>query len=376
MVFGTRPEAIKMAPLFHSLKENKNFDTLVCVTGQHRSMLDQVLSLFEITPDFDLNIMKSGQDLFDVTTAVLQGLKDVLSKTEPDLVLVHGDTTTAFATSIACFYKNIKVGHIEAGLRTYDLQKPFPEEFNRQGIRLLANWHFCPTDSSKTNLLRENVNPSHITVTGNTVIDALKWTLHKTQNNPIIFKTILENLNSQLSFNFENEKFILITGHRRENFGSGFINICNAISILAKKYPEIQFVYPVHLNPNVQEPVNRILNNLKNVWLIDPLEYEPFTYLLSKCYLILTDSGGVQEEAPSLGKPVLVMRELTERPEAIEAGTVQLVGSDTKTIVDGTSNLLDNAEIYQKMAKACNPYGDGTACQQIVKFLSTNLLSN
>jgi len=323
LVFGTRPEAIKMAPLVHRLcAEPDQFDVLVCVTGQHREMLDQVLGIFEITPDIDLNVMKQGQDLFDVTSSILMEMRVVFTKHKPDLVLVHGDTTTTFATSVAAFYSGVPVGHVEAGLRTYDLHAPFPEEFNRQVASMVTRWHFAPTDSSRDNLLVERAKPDSIIVTGNTVIDALFWVLERIASDSKRRATLETMLHEALSFQWKEEKFVLVTGHRRENFGDGFLQICSAIQQLARLYPMVHFVYPVHLNPHVRKPVNEILADLDNVHLINPLEYEPFVYLLKHAYLVLTDSGGIQEEAPSLGKPVLVMRDVTERPEAVEAGTV------------------------------------------------------
>lgn len=359
IVFGTRPEAIKMAPLVHELKKYKKFDVKVLVTAQHRHMLDQVLKLFEIVPDFDLDLMKPNQDLTDITTKILQGCRDIFSKFQPDLVCVHGDTTTTMATSLASFYHKIDVAHIEAGLRTYDIFSPYPEEFNRQLTTKVSRFHFAPTAASKQNLLNENVPENRIIVTGNTVIDAL-----------LSAKSKLEQIkNIDCSYSPGARKFVLITGHRRENFGEGFINICQAIKDLSKKFEDLDFVYPVHLNPNVKKPVEDILTGLSNVHLIEPLEYLPFVYLMNRSYLILTDSGGVQEEAPSLGKPVLVMRETTERPEAVEAGTVRLVGSSRSKIVDEVSQLIESPDVYEAMKKAHNPYGDGQACQRIAKFL-------
>ena len=324
LVFGTRPEAIKMAPLVKAFEKEKNIISKVCVTAQHREMLDQVLDMFDIKPDYDLNIMKAGQDLFDVTTNVLLGLKDVLNDFNPDVVLVHGDTTTTSASSLAAFYSKIKVGHVEAGLRTGDIYSPWPEEANRQITGVLANYHFAPTTTSENNLLKENKNPNDIIVTGNTVIDALFLALDKIEKNTNLKSKIVDSINSQYKLQ-DNKKIILVTGHRRENFGQGFVNICEALKTLALNNPDIDIVYPVHLNPNVQKPVNEILSNTPNVYLIEPLQYEQFIYMMNKSYFIITDSGGVQEEAPSLGKPVLVMRDTTERPEAVDAGTVKLV---------------------------------------------------
>ena len=327
VAFGTRPEAIKMAPLCHRLQRTKDIDTVICVTAQHREMLDQVLDIFDLSPDIDLNLMKKRQDLFDVTTNILLKMREILSDIKPDLVLVHGDTTTTFATSLACFYLGIKVGHIEAGLRTNNIYAPFPEEYNRQTTTIIANYHFAPTVLSRQNLMNEGVNKDDVIVTGNTVIDALHYVLRKIREDENKSTSIIFSINQYLKFNWRVDRFILITGHRRENFGDGFVEICEAIRDLAKRYKDIHFVYPVHLNPNVQKPVNEILSDLDNIWLIEPLKYEDFVYLLDYSYIVLTDSGGIQEEAPSLGKPVLVMRDMTERPEALKAGTVKLVGS-------------------------------------------------
>lgn len=372
LVFGTRPEAIKMAPLVHELRADPDqFDLLVCVTAQHREMLDQVLRVFEITPDIDLNLMKPGQDLFDVTASILTGMREVFALHQPDAVLVHGDTTTTLGTAMAGFYAGVPVGHIEAGLRTYDLYAPFPEEFNRQVASKVTHWHFAPTVLSRDNLLAERVSSASITVTGNTVIDALHWVLARIDSDSERRIEMDTKLADALGFGWKNKKFVLVTGHRRENFGDGFLQICAAIRDLALHYKNTHFVYPVHLNPNVREPVNNILAGLNNVYLIEPLEYESFVYLLKHAHLVLTDSGGIQEEAPSLGKPVLVMRNVTERPEAVEAGTVELVGANQACIVDGVSRLLDDDEHYQRMSKAHNPYGDGKACQRIVDVLRT-----
>ncbi len=370
LVFGTRPEAIKMAPLYHALKALPDeFDTLLCVTAQHRQMLDQVLKVFEITPDIDLNLMKPGQDLFDVTVSVLTGMRDVLRLHKPDALLVHGDTSTTLAAAMAGFYLSVPVGHVEAGLRTYDLQAPFPEEFNRQVASKLAKWHFAPTAFSRQNLVDERVPAAAISVTGNTVIDALFWVLGKIDTDAQRRIALDAFLNAQLNFDWQHQRFVLITGHRRENFGDGFLQICHALKELAARYPAVQFVYPVHLNPNVQQPVNAILANLPNVHLIAPLDYEPFVYLLKHSHTVLTDSGGIQEEAPSLGKPVLVMRDVTERPEAVAAGTVCLVGADRARIVAKVADLLDNEASYAVMSKAHNPYGDGKACARIISIL-------
>lgn len=370
LVFGTRPEAIKMAPLYHELKRHDDeFDTMVCVTAQHRQMLDQVLKVFEITPDLDLNLMKQGQDLFDVTSAVLLGMRDELRRHQPDALLVHGDTTTTLAASMAGFYQGVRVGHVEAGLRTFDVSAPFPEEFNRQVASKIAKWHFAPTELSRWNLLAERVDEHDVSVTGNTVIDALFWVLARIQSDPQRQKTISEFLNARLPFDWRAERFVLITGHRRENFGDGFLQICHALRELAERYRNVRFVYPVHLNPNVQRPVREILAGMDNVFLVEPLDYEPFVFLLKHCHIVLTDSGGIQEEAPSLGKPVLVMREVTERPEAVEAGTVRLVGANRERIVSHVTELLENDASYKSMARAHNPYGDGKACERIISIL-------
>ncbi len=369
IVFGTRPEAIKMAPLCHKLKLEPDIDTTICVTAQHREMLDQVLKIFNLVPDIDLNIMKKNQDLFNVTSNILLKMKDVLKDIKPDIVLVHGDTTTSFATSLACYYLGIKVGHVEAGLRTNDIYAPFPEEYNRQSTGLLANYHFAPTDLSKKNLIKEGKDIDSIVVTGNTVIDALELILETIKKEKNKFKCISTRINKSLKFNWKESQIVLITGHRRENFGEGFFEICQAIRILATNHPDTHFVYPVHLNPNVQKPVNEILSGLENVWLINPLEYEEFVCLLNYSYIVLTDSGGIQEEAPSLGKPVLVMRDVTERPEAVNAGTVKLVGASKKMIINNVNMLISSKSLYSKMSKAHNPYGDGKACQRIVEFI-------
>lgn len=375
LVFGTRPEAIKMAPLVHEFKKHpEQFETLVCVTGQHREMLDQVLELFQIVPDVDLNIMKSGQDLYDVTSRVLVGMRDVLKKLTPDVVLVHGDTTTSMAAALAAFYQQVPVGHVEAGLRTGDIYSPWPEEMNRLMTGRIATYQFSPTPLSRQNLLKENVNAEHIIVTGNTVIDALHWVVNKIHSEQGLQKELHDSI---LHYGYDTDRLtkgkrlVLITGHRRENFGEGFLNICHAIKTLSMRYPEVDFVYPVHLNPNVRKPVIEILGDgSENVFLIDPLQYLPFVYLMERSYLILTDSGGIQEEAPGLGKPVLVMRNTTERPEAVEAGTVLLVGTVRETIESSVSELLEDKVLYNKMSQAQNPYGDGCACQRIVAFLN------
>ena len=370
LTFGTRPEAIKMAPLIHGLKKNSLiFETFVCITAQHRQMLDQVLKVFEITPDIDLNLMTAGQDLFDVTGSVLMSMRDVLREFNPDVLLVHGDTTTTLASAMAGFYQNIPIGHIEAGLRTYKIDSPFPEEFNRQIVSKIARWNFAPTELSRDNLLTERVLNNSIFVTGNTVIDALHWVLNRIDCSSIKKQEIHDLLSSQLLFDWANSDFVLITGHRRENFGNGFLQICYALKELAFRFPKVNFVYPVHLNPNVQIPVASILSGLNNIHLIAPLDYEPFVYLLKHCYLVLTDSGGIQEEAPSLGKPVLVMREVTERPEAVVAGTVRLVGTNQELIINNVTELLNDKVTYQNMSLAHNPYGDGKACDRIIEVL-------
>jgi len=370
LVFGTRPEAIKMAPLYHALKAYpEQFETQVCVTAQHRQMLDQVLRVFEITPDIDLNLMKAGQDLYDVTASVLLGMRDVLRQHKPDALLVHGDTTTSLAAAMAGFYGGVPVGHVEAGLRTHDVYAPFPEEFNRQVASKVTRWHFAPTAFSRQNLLSERVKENQITVTGNTVIDALLWVLNRIDSDANRRAALTQLLDDRLPFSWQTERFVLITGHRRENFGDGFLQICEALKDLAARYLNVHFIYPVHLNPNVQQPVKSILAGLPNVHLIEPLDYEPFVYLLRHSHLVLTDSGGIQEEAPSLGKPVLVMRDVTERPEAVEAGTVTLVGANRERIVASVSELLENDATYKRMSRAHNPYGDGNACERIVDVL-------
>ena len=364
-IFGTRPEAIKMAPLVHALDADSRFDAKVCVTAQHREMLDQVLELFEIEPDFDLNIMKPGQTLNDVTTAILVGLKPILEDFKPDVVLVHGDTATTFAASLAAYYQQIKVGHVEAGLRTGNIYSPWPEEANRKLTSAITNYHFAPTVGSKDNLLNEGVSEDEITVTGNTVIDTLFWVREKLNKDGSLSNDLL----SKFDYLDPNKKLILVTGHRRESFGGGFERICEALRQIATNNPDAQILYPVHLNPNVQEPVNRLLKGLDNVFLIEPQHYLPFCYLMDRASIILTDSGGIQEEAPSLGKPVLVMRETTERPEAVDAGTVRLVGTDVNLIVSQVNLLLTNPDEYQKMSKAHNPFGDGLASGRILEFL-------
>lgn len=369
-VFGTRPEAIKMAPLVKALAADTFFEAKVAVTAQHREMLDQVLELFEITPDYDLNLMKPGQDLYDITSKVLLGLREVFAEFKPDLVLVHGDTATTFAASLAAFYQQIPVGHVEAGLRTGNLYSPWPEEANRLLTGRLAHWHFCPTERNQKALIAEKIFPERIIVTGNTVIDALQLVLQKIQESPELQQKIQTALEyAGLSAGVTDKRYILVTGHRRENFGEGFKDICSALNKLAGDNPETHFIYPVHLNPNVQAPVKHLLDGLDNVHLIEPLGYEPFVYLMQHAYLVLTDSGGVQEEAPGLGKPVLVMRDTTERPEAIEAGTVRLVGTDVGLITSEVQRLLDNESVYKQMSRAHNPYGDGQASKRILEHL-------
>jgi len=377
LIFGTRPEAIKMAPLVKELQKHENsFEIKICVTAQHRQMLDQVLKLFEIVPDYDLDIMKSNQDLYDITSNVLLGMKEVFNDFHPDVVLVHGDTTTTSVASLAAFYQKIAIGHVEAGLRTYDIYSPWPEEANRQITGVLANFHFAPTEESKKNLLKENKKDKNIIITGNTVIDALFLALEKIKSNKDLEKQIINEIEKQInddSFSIFNSRFILVTGHRRENHGKGFFNICQALREIAIINKDIYIIYPVHLNPNVQKPVKEILSDLDNIHLIEPLQYEEFIFLMDKSYMIITDSGGVQEEAPSLGKPVLVMRDTTERPEAVKAGTVKLVGADKDKIIKETQNLLDDKISYEKMSKAHNPYGDGKAAKRIVDFLKERL---
>ena len=378
LVFGTRPEAIKMAPLVKEFQKYPDkFKTIVCVTGQHREMLDQVLRIFEIVPDYDLNIMKQGQDLYDVTSRVLLGMRDVLKEVQPDVVLVHGDTTTSTAAALAAFYQQIPVGHVEAGLRTHNIYSPWPEEMNREITGRIATYHFAPTPLSKQNLLAENVKPEQIMVTGNTVIDALYMVVDKIKSDKALDKELEEELlHSGYDVNrlSNDKKMVLITGHRRENFGEGFISMCKAILALTQKYPDVDFVYPMHLNPNVRKPIHEVfgedLSNLGNMFFIEPLEYLSFVYLMEKSTIVLTDSGGIQEEAPGLGKPVLVMRDTTERPEALEAGTVKLVGTDFDKIVGEVSELLTNDEYYERMSKAVNPYGDGKACKRIVSHVT------
>lgn len=369
-VFGTRPEAIKMAPLVKALEADSFFESKVAVTAQHREMLDQVLELFEITPEFDLNLMQPGQDLYDITSKVLLGLRDVFAEFKPDLVLVHGDTATTFAATLAAFYQQIPVGHVEAGLRTGDMYSPWPEEANRVLTGRLAHWHFSPTERNKDALLAENVSAQYITVTGNTVVDALQLVVKKIAESAALRSSITDTLKAAgLTLDVTEQRYVLVTGHRRENFGEGFENICSALRDLAVANPDTHFIYPVHLNPNVQEPVKRLLGEVSNVHLIQPLGYEPFVYLMQHAYLVLTDSGGVQEEAPGLGKPVLVMRDTTERPEAVEAGTVRLLGTDANLIRDAVQELLDDKVLYQKMSQAHNPYGDGKASERILTFL-------
>ena len=381
LVFGTRPEAIKMAPLVREFKKYPEvFDTIVCVTGQHREMLDQVLDIFDINPEYDLNIMQQGQDLYDITSKVLYGMRDVLDEAKPDVVLVHGDTTTSTSAALAAFYRQIPVGHVEAGLRTHDIYSPWPEEMNRQITGRIASFNFSPTPLSRKNLLEENVSDDKITVTGNTVIDALHIVVDRIKND----KGLSAELHSLLLASGydtdrldDGRRMVLITGHRRENFGDGFINICNAIKDLSAKYPEVDFIYPMHLNPNVRRPIHQVfgenLNEFRNLFFIEPLEYLSFVFLMEKSYLVLTDSGGIQEEAPGLGKPVLVMRNTTERPEALESGTVRLVGTDYEKIVSNVSRLVDDSSFYAEMSNAVNPYGDGHASERIVSFLRNHL---
>lgn len=364
-VFGTRPEAIKMAPLVHALAADDRFEAKCCVTAQHREMLDQVLELFEITPDYDLNLMKAGQTLNEVTARIVQELKPVLQEFQPDVVLVHGDTATTFAASLAAYYEQIEVGHVEAGLRTGNIYSPWPEEANRRLTGVLTNYHFAPTETSKENLLRENFAPEDIFVTGNTVIDALLMVKDKIESDSDLSATLA----SQFPFLDESKQLILVTGHRRESFGGGFERICEALAQTAKQHPNVQILYPMHLNPNVREPVNRILGDVENVLLIEPQQYLAFIYLMSRSHIILTDSGGIQEEAPSLGKPVLVMRDTTERPEAVAAGTVKLVGTNVEKITASLDSLLNDVEAYKEMSFAHNPYGDGKACQRILDAL-------
>ena len=377
LVFGTRPEAIKMVPLVKEFQKNTtDFETIVCVIGQHREMLDQVLQIFDIIPDYDLAIMKQGQDLYDVTARVLVGMRYVLKTVQPDIVLVHGDTTTSTAAALAAFYQQIPVGHVEAGLRTYNIYSPWPEEMNRQMTGRLATYHFAPTALSKQHLLQEGVKEESIVVTGNTVIDALYMVVDKIKQDCSLneeLKGILKTVGYDVTRLQDGKKLVLITGHRRENFGDGFISMCQAIKTLSEKYPEVDFVYPMHLNPNVRKPIHEVfgddLSVLDNMFFIEPLEYLSFVYLMEKASIVLTDSGGIQEEAPGLGKPVLVMRDTTERPEALEAGTVKLVGTDYDRIINEVSTLLENKDYYEKMSQAVNPYGDGLACSRIVDYL-------
>ena len=377
LIFGTRPEAIKMAPLVLALKkEEANFETMVCVTGQHREMLDQVLKIFNISPDYDLNIMKQGQDLYDITARVLTGMRDVLQEAKPDVVLVHGDTTTSTAAALAAFYQQIPVGHVEAGLRTGNIYSPWPEEMNRQLTGRIATFDFAPTPLSRENLLKENVSDKKITVTGNTVVDALYWVIEKIKGDTRLRSELEAHMRAagyDVSRLCNGRRLVLITGHRRENFGEGFINICNAIKKLSESFPDVDFVYPMHLNPNVRKPIHEVfgehLENLGNLFFIDPLEYLSFVYLMEKSFIVLTDSGGIQEEAPGLGKPVLVMRDTTERPEAVTAGTVKLVGTNYELIVSSVSKLLTDSIAYELMSHAVNPYGDGKACERIIDTL-------
>ncbi len=375
IVFGTRPEAIKMAPVVKVFKEDIiNFITKVCVTGQHREMLDQVLKIFDIIPEYDLNIMKSGQDLFDISSKVLLGMRDVLNDFKPDIVFVHGDTTTSSMSAFAAYYRQIPVAHVEAGLRTNNIYSPWPEEINRQITGRITKYHFAPTETSKRNLLKENIPKEKIFVTGNTIIDALHIVLNKINNDLNLKTDIQRQLKNKLdySFDFENANIILVTGHRRENFGQGFLNICEALAEIAQKHKDFDIVYPVHLNPNVQKPVYELLSTYNNIHLISPLDYLPFIYIMNKSYLILTDSGGIQEEAPGLGKPVLVMRDTTERPEAVEAGTVELVGTNKEIIVKKVEELILDSVKYQRMSRAHNPYGDGRTSNRIISTIKIN----
>ena len=379
LVFGTRPEAIKMAPLVQEFRKHPDqYETLVCVTGQHREMLDQVLNIFGIVPNYDLNIMKPGQDLYDVTARILSGMRDILTRTQPDVLLVHGDTTTSMAVALAAFYQQIPVGHVEAGLRTHNIYSPWPEEMNRQITGRIATYHFSPTPLSRENLLREGIDKSRILVTGNTVIDALYAVVNKMKDDVPLQLSLEKELkvagyDTGRLVTEEGRRLVLITGHRRENFGDGFLHICRAIKMLSEKYPDVDFVYPMHLNPNVRKPIKEIFgeNCQSNLFFIEPLEYLSFVYLMEKSHIVLTDSGGIQEEAPGLGKPVLVMRDTTERPEALEAGTVKLVGTDYDKIVSEVSSLLDDAQYYEKMSQAVNPYGDGKACERIAQYIQT-----
>lgn len=379
LVFGTRPEAIKMAPLVQEFRKHPDqYETLVCVTGQHREMLDQVLNIFGIVPNYDLNIMKPGQDLYDVTARILSGMRDILTRTQPDVLLVHGDTTTSMAVALAAFYQQIPVGHVEAGLRTHNIYSPWPEEMNRQITGRIATYHFSPTPLSRENLLREGIDKSRILVTGNTVIDALYAVVNKMKDDVPLQLSLEKELKAAgydtgRLVTEEGRRLVLITGHRRENFGDGFLHICRAIKMLSEKYPDVDFVYPMHLNPNVRKPIKDIFgeNCQSNLFFIEPLEYLSFVYLMEKSHIVLTDSGGIQEEAPGLGKPVLVMRDTTERPEALEAGTVKLVGTDYDKIVSEVSSLLDDVQYYEKMSQAVNPYGDGKACERIAQYIQT-----
>ena len=375
-VFGTRPEAIKMCPLVQELANREGIESLCCVTAQHRQMLDSVLEIFKLKPDYDLNIMKQGQDLYDVTARILTGMRNILQEVQPDLVLVHGDTTTSTASALAAFYRQIPVGHVEAGLRTHNIYSPWPEEINRQITGRIATWHFSPTALSRNNLLQEGVNEKQIRITGNTVIDALYHVVSTIREDPSLQKRLINELKEAGyktigTIKQSRRKSVLITGHRRENFGKGFIRICRAIKTLSERYPDVDFVYPMHLNPNVREPIHEVFGKVHqpNLFFIEPLEYLPFVYLMERSALVLTDSGGIQEEAPGLGKPVLVMRDTTERPEALEAGTVKLVGTDCDRIVDEVSRLLDDNAYYNRMSQAINPYGDGTASQRIVQTI-------
>ena len=370
VAFGTRPEAIKMAPLILELRKHPlEFEVQVCVTGQHREMLYQVLDIFQIRPDIDLDVMTPGQNLTDTTSRILLGMGNVLEQENPDIVLVHGDTTTTFATALAAFYRNIPIGHVEAGLRTYDIKSPYPEEFNRQAVSRMTTLHFAPTEGCRSNLINEFVDQRKVYITGNTVIDAIQWILKRLRDDSVFARKVYETLNSQIIFDWESKPFVLVTGHRRENFGTGFEQICQAIAESAARYPDLQFIYPVHMNPQVQEPVKRILGKSGNVTLIEPLDYAAFSLLLERCLFVLTDSGGIQEEAPTLGKPVLLMRETTERPESIERGTTCLVGADKASISEGITRLLDDNEWKELMSLRHTAYGDGNAARRIISVL-------
>jgi len=371
-IFGTRPEAIKMAPLVKEFRADSDaFESLVCVTAQHRRMLDQVLDIFEIVPDFDLNLMIDGQTTTQLIASIFENVQNVLQKSKPDLVLVHGDTTTALASAMCCFYNNVRVGHVEAGLRTFDLKQPFPEEFNRQVISKIASWHFCPTENNTVHLFNEGVNKKNIIITGNTVVDALLMTAQRLKEDKIFYQKTVAKVIEKIPFDLQLEQYVVITAHRRESFGSGLLQICEAVLKLSDKLPHINFVFPVHMNPQVYGPVHRVLGKKANVFLVEPLDYASFVHLIENCYFILTDSGGIQEEAPSLGKPVLVMRELTERKEAIAAGCVKLVGTKSSEIYENAMNLIENKSLFDQMSRSKNPYGEGDSSSKIVSFLKT-----